>query len=73
MATTWNAQYVRCPFYHRDNGKYQIVCEGVTDGATLSMQFPSKAEFRVQMRTFCQGRYENCEVYRMLAKKYEEE
>lgn len=73
MATSWNANYVKCPFYQRDNPPGKIVCEGLTDSSTLALEFRKKAEFYAQMRTCCQSKYKSCEIYRMLARKYEEE
>ena len=57
---------VRCPFYHRDNGRSTITCEGIVEGSTLSLNFPNKQEFLTQSDVFCCDYYKNCEVYRML-------
>lgn len=64
--------YVRCPYYRGDDGKSQIRCEGVWDGATLSQHYKRKEDFRTQIRVFCCGHYKKCELYEVLERKYEE-
>ena len=65
---------VMCPFYKYDwPQKRRIVCEGITDTSSLALQFPNSKEFNQQQKVFCCGKYEYCEVYRMLAQKYEED
>jgi len=64
--------YVRCPFYRSDDGKFKIVCEGVGDAYSLSLNYPEKSRFLTQMNVFCCKEYEKCEVFRMLMEKYEE-
>ena len=57
---------VRCPFYRRDDGRFDLACEGVVDGSTLHWNFKKKQDMQQQMDIFCCEYYKNCEVYRML-------
>lgn len=67
----WQAD-VGCPFYHGDDAKQRIICEGITEDSTLSHRFRTKNSFETQMKVFCCEHYAKCEVYRMLMEKYEE-
>lgn len=57
---------VKCPFYKHDDNRWKVVCEGIVDGSTLSLNFKDKGDFNQQMDIFCCDYYKNCEVYRML-------
>lgn len=70
---SFNDVYVRCPFFVNDDGRFKIVCEGITDGSTLSQHFRNKQGYKIQMDTFCCDRYTNCEIYRVLIEKEEYE
>ncbi len=65
--------YVKCPFYRFDDGKRRVNCEGIIEDSSLSLNFRNKEDFTIQLKTFCCQHYKNCEVYRMLIDKYEEE
>lgn len=73
MASSWNAQYVQCPYYRNDDNKRRIVCQGVADSSRLAIEFETKSDFKIQMNTFCCKHYKKCEVYGMLEQIYEEE
>ena len=61
-----------CPFF-RSKGEKSICCEGFTDGNSVSVRYCSRKELEVQWDCFCCGRYENCEIYRMvMGAKYDE-
>lgn len=64
---------VRCPFFQDDNGKSDIVCEGLIQDSNLILRYKNKDDWKLQMRCFCQGRYTNCEIYRVLIEKEEYE
>jgi len=63
---------VQCPFYHYDDGRRRITCEGITDGCVTAVVFRCRGDYDTQIRVFCCGKYENCEVCRMLMGKYED-
>lgn len=75
MAGEWREGKVRCPFFRReDRQKHKIVCEGLGDAKSMSWNFANEDERQRirQLEIFCQDRYENCEVYRMIHNsKYE--
>lgn len=73
MASSWNAQYVQCPYYRTDDNKMRILCQGVADSSRLAWNFTTKKDFKIQMDTFCCQHYKKCEVYRMLEQIYGEE
>lgn len=64
--------YVKCPFYIKDNGQNAITCEGLVPGSRLRSWFWHKKDYKIQIEVFCCGRYQNCEIYDALIKKYEE-
>ena len=71
---SYAAASVRCPFFKGDNGQQRITCEGLVDDSSIALIYRRKADYEVQMHTFCQNKYKNCEIYRMLMEmKYEED
>lgn len=64
--------YALCPFYKWDDGKKRITCEGIVENSSIALIYHQKADYECQIRTFCCKDYEKCEVYRLLAEKYEE-
>ena len=61
-----------CPFYRSDDGRNRIVCEGVIPDSQLTNYFKKKSDYRIQIEIFCCDRYENCEIYEAVNKKYKE-
>lgn len=61
----WQTE-VRCPFYRHDDGRNRITCEGIVDDSSLALHFFKRLDFHKQMEVFCTGKYENCEICRML-------
>ena len=76
MGRNWREKIVRCPFYLRDDSKtHKIICEGLGDAQCMAWYFSSRDERQRirQMEIFCQGRYENCELYRVIREsKYDD-
>lgn len=64
---------VRCPFYQSDDGKRRIICEGIVDGSTISVNYRRRSDLQKQISIFCSCNYEKCEIHRMLMEKYKEE
>lgn len=71
MPRILDVSYARCPFFV-SSGKKSVTCEGITDDCTTCLTFVSEETRNLHRRVFCDARYENCEVYRMLIQKYEE-
>jgi len=63
---------VQCPFYKNDGGK-RITCEGLVDKSNISLGFLNWSDYEIHMRTFCCKHYKNCEIYRTLMRKYEDD
>ena len=72
MGLSWNDVAVVCPFYKQDDGKREILCEGICDGCNMKLSFAKKNDFKIQLRTFCMKHFERCEVYHAAMEKYKE-
>lgn len=71
MARHQNDIEIQCPFYINTATK-SITCEGIVDEAVTKVLF-STTDLRIQhSKIFCECKYKNCEIYRMLEAKYEE-
>lgn len=64
---------VQCPFYKHDDGKKRITCEGLIDDSSLALLYKYEADYKTQITVFCCEHYRNCEVYKLLMEKYENE
>lgn len=62
--------YVQCPFYRKDDGNHEIVCEGLVDRNVIKLYYRAKKDWEKQIDVFCSCYYKNCEIYRMLMEKY---
>lgn len=60
----------KCPYF-LGSDKHKIVCEGVTDGSRTVLEFDTKKLRNTHRELFCNSRYQNCEVCRMLEDKYD--
>lgn len=63
---------IKCPFF-RGHTPTEIGCEGITETTLLKLIFPNRAERDKHEDIFCMCRFENCELYRAINEKYEEE
>lgn len=71
--TTSATGCTRCPFF-KSHSKLTIVCEGVVPDTRSVMTFNELAFKDVQKDTFCDGSYENCEMFRSIMRfKYLED
>ena len=71
MPSNFGDQDAICPFFKRSTEK-RISCEGITDGCLTHIEFNSRNKKKMHRKIFCDRKYENCEVYRMLEDKYNE-
>ena len=71
MPRTYNEALIGCPFY-QSMTKKSILCEGITDDCTIKLLFTSSEKHHQHRNIFCNNKYENCEIYAILEKKYEE-
>jgi hypothetical protein len=72
MATMFDDVDAKCPYFHSSN-KREITCEGITDGCITALKFESQSKRNLHRSVFCDAKYENCEIFRMLEEKYEDE
>lgn len=70
---SFNQVYVQCPFYKDDDGMHRVTCEGIIEDSSLTLYYRKKRDYKTQINVFCCEHYTNCEVYRMLMDKYDEE
>ena len=71
MPTMFDDVEAKCPFF-LSSGKKKVTCEGITDDCTTSLNFISQQKRNLHRRIFCDARYTNCEIFKMLEEKYEE-
>jgi hypothetical protein len=71
MPTMYDDVNAVCPFF-RSSGKRKISCEGITDGCITSLEFNSGRKRDLHRKVFCNKKWQNCEIARMLEEKYEE-
>ena len=69
MYTRFDDVDAKCPFYKGSDDK-RISCEGIVEESIITVSFSSKKNRDTQRRIFCDNKYGNCEVYRMLNEKY---
>lgn len=61
---------VKCPFYRNDDGKRQVTCEGVCEGAECALIFRRRSELKRQLEVFCCGWYQRCEIYKAVNARF---
>lgn len=71
MPRTYNEGLITCPFY-KSMAQKSISCEGITDDCIIKLLFVSPEKRDLHRKIFCENRYQNCEIYRVLEAKYEE-
>lgn len=71
MPTMFDVVKAICPYFQFSD-KRSITCEGITDGCLTKLEFESQEKRNQHRRIFCDAKYQNCEVHRMLEDKYEE-
>lgn len=65
------ARYVKCPFYHKQDGA-KIICEGVSNNSTLHLAFPDPMARARYMRDHCDSvkACQSCLVHKILYEKW---
>ena len=71
MPRAYNEGLIKCPFYQAMSRK-SITCEGITEDCITKTLFISPDKMELHRKIFCDAKYQNCEIYRMLEAKYEE-
>lgn len=72
MPTMFDDVDAKCPYFCSNTNR-EIRCEGITDGCTTVLRFNSQKKRNLHRRIFCDAKFKNCEIFRMLEEKYEEE
>jgi hypothetical protein len=70
-----------CPFFHTSGKQHisgvkardYIKCEGITNDCTIDIVFVTEDKRDLHRKNFCDSRYKNCEIFKALEKKYEDE
>jgi hypothetical protein len=68
--STYDSYKVRCPFF-RDITKNTLRCEGIIS-ETITNNFALRSKNREHQLKYCQTDYEECPLYKILIKKYDE-
>ena len=71
MYTRYDDVDAKCPFFKGSDDK-RISCEGVVCGSIIIVAFSSRNKRNIQKKTFCDHKYENCELYNAIKEKYDE-
>ena len=61
-----------CPFYRGTKDKQTILCEGPFDGSYIGLTIMERQLFDCQRKSYCNGEFRRCEIYRMVREKYED-
>lgn len=64
------AVHVKCPFW-KGNTSVAVVCEGLRRGESVRRTCRTAGKMREVMDEICCKSFENCEIYKMLCKKYD--
>ena len=72
ISSGWTVAHLKCPFFLGETEK-TVVCEGWLPHQKTEMRMSGKHEKREFMEQWCCENYQECEVYKLVMKKYEEE
>lgn len=61
-----------CPFYIKSDAQ-RITCEGLVEDSYINQFFRRGNDRKIHKETFCDVKYENCEIFQMLKRYYDEE
>lgn len=71
MSTMFDDVEAKCPYFCSNDNR-EIRCEGIMDGCITVLRFDSQRKRKLHRSVFCDAKYKNCEIFRMLEDKYEE-
>lgn len=66
MGNSFRSVDVKCPFYHQDDCKNCLTCEGIVADQIFQWKFRRKEDLKCQMEIFCCQNFKCCEMYRMI-------
>lgn len=61
--------YAKCPFYHKE-APQRVFCEGVVDKSSLTLNFADAQGCQDYRFQYCNDKYRDCPVNKMLMDKY---
>lgn len=70
MPRQYDNAFAKCPFF-QSSGKKNILCEGITKDCTVNIMFLSERKRDRHRWIFCDEKYKNCVLFKVLEKKYE--
>ena len=70
MSTMYDYVRVKCPFFVSADKK-TICCEGIVNECVTSNEFKREIFKDQHRRVFCDEKYEDCELYKTLERKYD--
>lgn len=71
MPTNYDDVNAKCPYFVGSK-KTNITCEGLTEDSVVILHFNTNEKKQQHRNIFCDNKYHNCEVCRMLDEKNEE-
>ena len=71
MAKVDDLHLAKCPFFI-SSGQKSVCCEGITSVSNICIKFISNEERNLHRHIFCDAKYQNCEIFMVLEKKYED-
>ena len=70
MPTMFDDVEAKCPFF-KSSDKRKILCEGIIDDCATNLIFISEQKKKLHRKVFCDAKYGNCKIYKILEEKYE--
>lgn len=70
MPRQYDNAFAACPFF-LSSGKNNILCEGITSDCSMKINFASEQKRNLHRKIFCDTRYQDCELFKILEKKYD--
>ena len=61
----------QCPFF-RDHTRKSVGCESPFPGAVTRTKWEDEEDKTTQYDAFCCGKYQNCELYRLIMESYDD-
>lgn len=71
MPRLYDICLAKCPFFI-SSGKKNVLCEGITNDCNNNILFTTEQARNQHRRIFCDAKYENCELYKVLEEKYQD-
>lgn len=72
MPTSYDYANAKCPYFVGSK-KTKISCEGITEESVILLEFFNNEKKNRHREIFCDNKYQNCEICRMLNEKNEDD